>query len=144
MGRGRLGWGDEEGVSGEEEGKVEKSWQGPGVGKKGGGGRVDKKEWGGEGETGLGQWGGDWEGAMGRGRWRGGNLKGEMGSGATGRGRQKGGKEEGEKKGQEEEAFYRWIRFNVWVDIGYRIELQADSMPGATEVLAFTVSYKHM
>ena len=50
MGRGRLGWGD-----GEEKGKVEKSWQGPGVGRKGGGRRVDKKEWGGEGETGLGQ-----------------------------------------------------------------------------------------
>ena len=46
----RLRWGD-----GEEEGKVEKSWQGPGVGRKGGGRRVDKKEWGGEGETGLGQ-----------------------------------------------------------------------------------------
>ena len=55
-----------------------------------------------------------------------------------------GGNGEGEKKGQEEEAFYRWIRFNVWVDIGYRIELQADSMPGATEVMVFTVSYKHM
>ena len=38
------------------------------------------------GETGLGQWGGDWEEAMGRGRWRGGNFKGEMGRGATGRG----------------------------------------------------------
>ena len=46
----RLRWGD-----GKEEGKVEKSWQGPGVGRKGGGRRVDKKEWGGEGETGLGQ-----------------------------------------------------------------------------------------
>ena len=105
----RLRWGDREGGNGEEEGKVEKSWQGPGVGRKGGGGRVDKKEWGGEGETGLGQWGGDWEGPMGRGRWRGGKLKGEMGRGATGRGRQEGGKGEGEKKGQEEEAFYRWI-----------------------------------
>ena len=71
----RLRWGD-----GEEEGKVEKSWQGPGVGRKGGGRRVDK-EWGGECETGLGQWGGDWEGAMGRGRWRGGNGKGETGGG---------------------------------------------------------------
>ena len=30
------------------------------------------------------------------------------------------------------------------MDIGYRIELQADSMPGATEVMVFTVSYKHM
>ena len=69
---------------------MEKSWQGPGVGRKGGGGRVDKKEWDGEGETGLGQWGGDWEGAMGRGRWRGGNLKGEMGRGAKGRVRRRG------------------------------------------------------
>ena len=89
MGRGRLErlrWGDGEGGNGEEEGKVEKSWQGPGVGRKGGGGRVDKKEWGREGETGLGQWGarGDWEGAMGRGRWRGGNLK------QRGRGRRRG------------------------------------------------------
>ena len=55
--RERLRWGDG------EEGKVEKSWQGLGVGRKGGGGRVDK-EWGGEGETGRGQWGGeDGEGA---------------------------------------------------------------------------------
>ena len=46
----RLRWGD-----GEEEEKVEKSWQGPGVGRKRGGRRVDKKEWSGEGETGLGQ-----------------------------------------------------------------------------------------
>ena len=38
-----------------------------------------------EGETGVVQWGGDWEGAMGRGRCRGGNLKGEMG-GARGGG----------------------------------------------------------
>ena len=29
-------------------------------------------------------------------------------------------------------------------NIGYRIELQADSMPGATEVRVFTVSYKHI
>ena len=34
---------------------MEKSWQGTGVGRKGGGRRVDKEEWGGEGETGLGQ-----------------------------------------------------------------------------------------
>ena len=46
----RLRWGD-----GEEEGKVEKSWQVPGVRRKRGGRRVDKKEWSGEGETGLGQ-----------------------------------------------------------------------------------------
>ena len=30
------------------------------------------------------------------------------------------------------------------MDIGYRIELQADRMPGATEAIAFTDSYKHM
>ena len=30
------------------------------------------------------------------------------------------------------------------MDIGYRVELQEDSMPGATEVMAFTDSYKHM
>ena len=46
--------------------------------------------------------GGNGEGKMERG-----NLKGEMGRGATGRG--KWDKGEGEKKGQEEEAFYRWI-----------------------------------
>ena len=95
------------GGNGEEERKVEKSWQGPGVGRKGGGGRLDKKEWGGEGETGLpilsppphptpcpasrlplpglGQWGGNWEG----------QLRGEDGEGgdvrvAKGRGRRRG------------------------------------------------------
>ena len=62
MMRGQWGGGDGMGRrerlrrgDGEEEGKVEKSWQRPGVGRKGGGRRVDKKEWGGEGETGLGQ-----------------------------------------------------------------------------------------
>ena len=30
------------------------------------------------------------------------------------------------------------------MDIGYRIELQADRMPGTTEATAFTDSYKHM
>ena len=88
----------------------------------------------------MGWGGGDRIGTMGR-RLRGGNGEGKMGRGATGRGRREGGKGEGEKKGQEEEAFYRWIRFNV---IGYRIELQANSMLGATEVMVFTVSYKHM
>ena len=29
------------------------------------------------------------------------------------------------------------------MDIGYRIELQADRMPGVTEAIAFTDSYKH-
>ena len=28
--------------------------------------------------------------------------------------------------------------------IGYRIELEADRMPGAAEVVTFTDSYKHM
>ena len=60
------------GGNGEEEGKVEKSWQGPGVGRKGGGTRVDKKDgvgrlrqdWDNGEETGRGQWGGeDGEGA---------------------------------------------------------------------------------
>ena len=78
------------GGNGEEEGKVEKSWQGPGVGRKGGGGRLDKKEWGGEGETGLGQWGGDWEGAMERERWGGGQREGGDRRVAKGRGRRRG------------------------------------------------------
>ena len=30
------------------------------------------------------------------------------------------------------------------MDIGYRVELQADRMPGVTEAMAFTDSYKHM
>ena len=75
--------------NGEEEGKVEKSWQGPGVGRKGGGGRLDKKEWGGEGETGLGQWK-----ETGRGQWRGEDGEGGNGKGETG-GWQRGGGEEG-------------------------------------------------
>ena len=45
--RERLRGGDRDGGNEEEEGKVEKIWQGPGVGRKEGGGRVDKKEWGG-------------------------------------------------------------------------------------------------
>ena len=69
------------GGNGEEEGKVEKSWQGPGVGRKGGGGRLDKKEWGGEGETDWDNGEGDWEGAM---------ERGKMGRGAKGRGRRRG------------------------------------------------------
>ena len=80
----------------------------------------------------MGWGGGDRILTMGR-RLGGGNGEGKMGRGATGRGRWEGGKGEGKKKGQEEEAFYRWIRFNV---IGYRIELKANSMLGATEVQA--------
>ena len=30
------------------------------------------------------------------------------------------------------------------MDIGYRFELQEDRMPGETEAVAFTDSYKHM
>ena len=30
------------------------------------------------------------------------------------------------------------------MDICYRIELQADRMPGVTEAMAFTDCYKHM
>ena len=65
----------------------------------------------------MGWGGGDRIGTMGR-RLRGGNGEGEMereqleggdGEGATGRGRREGGNGEGEKKGQEEEALYRWI-----------------------------------
>ena len=86
----RLRWGD-----GEEEEKVEKSWQGPGVGRKGGARRSGvgrgRQDWDNREETGRGQWGG------------------EDGEGATGRGRREGGKGNGEKKGKEEEAFYRWI-----------------------------------
>ena len=42
---------------------------------------------------------------MGRGRWRGGNLKGEMGRGGNEMGETGGGgKGEGEKKGQEEDG----------------------------------------
>ena len=46
--------------------------------------------------------GGNGEGKMERGQ-----LEGGDGDGPTGRGRREGGKLEGEKKGQEEEAFYR-------------------------------------
>ena len=96
---GRGGGGNRKG-----EGEVEKSWQGPGVGRLGGG-------WEG------GQEGGDRRGAMRR-RLEGGSGEGEMergqleggdGEGAMGRGRREGGKGEGEKNGEEEGAFYRWI-----------------------------------
>ena len=76
-GRIRLGWADGrdlDGEGGNGEGEVE-SWQGPGVGEEGEAVRVDKKEWGGEGGN---------EEETGRGGWRGGNLKGEMGGGGKG------------------------------------------------------------
>ena len=53
---------------------------------------------------------------MGRRRWRGGNGKGETG----------GGQGDWEKKGQEEEALYRWICF------------QAHGMPGWNEVTEYS------
>ena len=98
------------GGNGEEEGKVEKSWQGPGVGRKGGGGRVDKKEWGGGGGDRIGTMGrrlggGNGEGKMERGQLERGDGEGGNGKGDTGGG-QRGGGEEG---GKREEAFYRWI-----------------------------------
>ena len=55
-----------------------------------------------------------------------------------------GGNGEVEKKAQEEGGLHRWILWNAWVDIGFWVELQADTMPGATEAMAFTDSYKHM
>ena len=72
-----------------------------------------------------------------------GNLKVEMERRATGRGRREGGKGEGEKKGQAEGEFYGWMQWNAWVDMCYRIELQANR-PGANAAMAFTDSYKHM
>ena len=104
--RERLRWGDGEGGNGEEEGKVENSWQGPGVGRKGEAGGWTRR-------SGVGRGRQDWDngeetggggGTMGRGRWRGANLKGEMGRGATGRG-EMGGGEEGARGG----GIYRWI-----------------------------------
>ena len=50
-----------------------------------------RQDWDNREETGRGQWGG------------------EDTEGATGRGRREGGKGNVEKKGKEEEAFYRWI-----------------------------------
>ena len=53
---------------------------------------------------------------MGRGRRRGqrGGGKGEIGRDG-----------EGEKKGQGEGRFHRWIRWDAWVDIGYRFIIAA-------------------
>ena len=104
------------------------------MGEEGEVGRLDKKEWGGEGETGGGQWGGDWEGG-----WRGGNLKGEMGRGVTGRGRLEGGQRGGGEEGARGGGILQMDMMEC-----YRIELQADRMPGVTEAMAFTDSYKHM
>ena len=77
---------------------MEKSWQGPGVGRKGGGGRVDK-EWGEEEETmGRRLGGGNGEGKMERGQLEGGDGEGGNGKGETGGG-QRGGGEEGARGG---------------------------------------------
>ena len=66
---------------------------------------------------------------MGRGRWGGGQRDGET----TGR------QQEGAREVQILEMYImEWL-----VDIGYRVELQADRMPGPTEAMAFTDSYKH-
>ena len=103
MGRGRLGWGD-----GEEEGKVEKSWQGPGVGRKGGGRRVDKKEWDGEGETGLGLdrrlGGSNGEGKMERGQ-----REGADGRGAKGMGRRRGKRRRHFTDGYDSSTWNAWV-----------------------------------
>ena len=77
----------------------------------------------------------DWEGRMGTGRWGG----GAMVRGVNGEGERGGGNIEGEKL-HEEGGFHRWIRWNAWVDIGYRVEQwqQTDRMPGTTGAMAFT------
>ena len=115
MGRGQWGGGDWDGETGETE-----------MGRWGGGGEGGEelararsgkeRRWEG-GQEGVGWGRGDRIGTMGS-RLGGGNGEGKMergqleggdGEGATGRGRREGGKGEGEKKGHEEEAFYRWI-----------------------------------
>ena len=73
------------------------------------------------------------------GRWRGGNLKGEMGRGATGRWRREGGQRGGGEEGARGGGILQMDMMEC-----YRIELQADRMPGVTEAMAFTDSYKHM
>ena len=80
--------------------------------------RSGKERWRQEGgQEGVGWGGGDRIGTMGR-RLGGGNGEGKMergqlergdGEGGNRKGETGGGKGEGEKKGQEEEAFYRWI-----------------------------------
>ena len=91
-------------------------------------GRVDRNE-----GSGRGRWSeGNREGATGmgrratrRGRWEGGNWKWEVGRWAKGMG------EEGARGGGISQ-----------MDMEYLAE--ADRMPGATEAMAFTDSYKHM
>ena len=93
----RLRWGD--GEMGRRRGRWRRAgkgqeWEGKGEAggwtRRSGVGR-GRQDWDNREETGRGQWGG------------------EDGEGAKGRGRREGGKSNGEKKGKEEEAFYRWI-----------------------------------
>ena len=100
MGRGQWGGGDWDGEMGETE---MLRW---GVGGKGGEELArarSVKERGRQegGQEGVGWGGGDRIGTIGR------RLGGEDGEGSKGRGRREGGKGNGEKKGKEEEAFYR-------------------------------------
>ena len=73
--------------------------------------------------------GGMERGQLERGDGEGGNRKGETGGGAKGRGRRR--------------ARGGGILQMDMMEC-YRIELQADRMPGVTEAMAFTDSYKHM
>ena len=74
--------------------------------------------------------GGMERGQLERGNGEGGNRKGETGGGG-----QRGGGEEGARGG----GILQMDMMEC-----YRIELQADRMPGVTEAMAFTDSYKHM
>ena len=111
MGRGRLGWGD-----GEEEGKVEKSWQGPGVGRKRG-----RQE---GGQEGVGWGGGDRIGTIGR------RLGGGNGEGKMDRGQREGGDGRGARGGGEEGA-----RGGGTLQMDM---IQAHGMPGWNEVTEFS------
>ena len=79
--------------NGEDEGKVEKSWQGPGVGRKGEAGGWTRR-------SGVGRGRQDWDNGeeTGRGQWRGKDGEGGNGKGETG-GWQRGGGEEGARGG---------------------------------------------
>ena len=89
---------------------MEKSWQGPGVGRKRGGRRVDKKEWGGE--------GGDRIGTIGR-RLGGGSREGKMERGQREGGDGRGAKEMGRRRGKRRRHFtdgYDSSTLNAWVE----------------------------
>ena len=149
-GRGQWGGGDWDGETGETEmgrgamGRRRGRWSRAGKG----------QEWDGKGEaggwtrrSGVGRGGGDRIGTMGR-RLGGGNGEGKMERGQR-RGRWGGGQREGgDGRGAKGSGRRRSKRRRHFTD-GYDlmsgwIELQADSMPGATEVRVFTVSYKHI